>query len=460
MKCLSIYSENILLLLFILIPSSFLLPSTWLSSLLMIVLMYIFYVNKSLSLDIALLLFTFVLVLLNWTYIGIGQVFYGWENLKLGVLPRVVGLIVIFVFFLKCTKKFLKVDILLYLFLVIVIFSFLKSSDKGIAIQYLANVYIPLLFSLHIYIFTLSKNNFYINVNKFRIFPVHFVLITLILIDIFFILLDMVSFIDLYSFYMEVGRILRGEGTVGNFRTIIFGMQINRIPGIFADPIVAGYALTGIFFFFFFTIKNLYLKIILLTLVFILIFMTFSKAAYIMLTIGLLGLFIYKIKMSLNKKIILIIWMYVITLIFAILRALQGEVGDSSAIHVLGLVLPFSQPFGINYFIGNDLGSGGNMGGWLEQGAESFIGLLMYNTGLIGVLLIVFIFLRLTITAIKRKDLIGEFFIAVLLPVFWVSFLQENSFNLSYTVPRLILYTLIMLYFYSFVINKQRNKYK
>ncbi|WP_294933213.1 hypothetical protein, partial [Sulfurimonas sp.] len=121
------------------------------------------------------------------------------------------------------------------------------------------------------------------------------------------------------------------------------------------------------------------------------------------------------------------------------------------------IVLPFSQSFGINYFIGNDLGSGGNMGGWVEQGAESFIGLLMYNTGLIGVLIVVFLFLKLTIIAIKRKDLIGKFFITVLLPVFWASFLQENSFNLSYTVPRLILYTLIILYFYSFIINKQRN---
>jgi hypothetical protein len=455
---LSIYSKNILLLFFTLITISFLLPSVWLSSLLMVVLVYIFYVYKSLSFDIGLLLFTLVLVLFNWTYLGVGQNLYEWHDLKLGVLVRVLGLGIVFIFYLKYTKRFLKIDILLYILFAIVIFSFLKSSDKTIAIQYLANVYIPLLFSLHIYTFTLSKNNFRNDINKFKMLPVNFILTSLILADFFFILLDIMSFIDLKSFYMEVGKVLRGEGTIGNFRTIIFGIKTIRIPGIFADPIVAGYALSAIFFFFFFSIRNLYLKIILLTIVSILIFITFSKGAYLMLTIGLLSLFIYKTKMSLNKKNVLIIGMYIITLTFTILRALQDGVTDSSAIHVLGLVLPFSQSFGINYFIGNDLGSGGNMGGWVEQGAESFIGLLMYNTGLIGVLIVIFIFFKLTIIALERKDLIGKFFIAVPLPVFGASFLQENSFNLSYTIPRIILFTFIILYFYRLSTNLQRNR--
>ncbi|MBE0515260.1 hypothetical protein [Sulfurimonas sp.] len=338
MERLSLHSKNIVLLFFTLIPISFLLPSVWLSSLLMLVLVYVFYINKSLSFDIGLLLFTLVLVLFNWTYVGIGQNLYDWEDLKLGVLARVLGLVIVFIFFLKYTRKFLKIDYLLYILFAIVIFSFSKSSDKTTAIQYLANVYIPLLFSLHVYIFTLSKNNFKTDVNKFKILPVNFILIALILTNIFFILLDIVSFIDLQSFYMEVGRVLRGEGTAGNFRTTIFDIKTSRIPGLFADPIVAGYALSAIFFFFFFSIRNLYLKTILLTIVSILIFITFSKAAYLMLTIGLLGLFIYKIKMSLNKKIVLIIGMYAITLTFTILRALQDGVTDSSAIHVLGLV--------------------------------------------------------------------------------------------------------------------------
>ena len=453
---LSIHSKNILILFFTLIPISFLLPSAWLSSLLMVVLVYIFYVNKSLSFDIGLLLFTLVLVLFNWTYIGVGQNLYDWEDLKLGVLARVLGLVIVFIFFLKYTRQFLKIDILLYILFAIVIFSFLKSSDKTIAIQYLTNVYIPLLFSLHLYIFVLSKNNFRTDVNKFKIFPVNLILISLILINVFFIILDILSFIDLEAFYMEVGKVLRGEGSAGNFRTTIFDIQTSRIPGLFADPIVAGYALSTLFFFFFFSIRNL--KIILLTIILILIIMTFSKAAYLMLTVGVLGLLIYKLKLSVNKKIVLIVGMYGLTLTFAILRALQDGVTDSSAIHVLGLVLPFSQSFGMNYIFGNNLGSGGNMGGWVEQGAESFIGLLMYNTGLIGVLVVVFIFFKLTIIAIKRKDLIGKFFITVLLPTFWASFLQENSFNLSYVVPRIILFTFIILYFYSLSTNLQRNQ--
>jgi hypothetical protein len=436
------YFTSLILIIFLFLPTSFMLP--------LFVILFFSYslLSKKISYQVISLVIALVVTILNWSYMGLGMILWEWDNLLISTTVRLFSMlyIIAFVYINIFDKIKINISILILIFLTSI--SFLKSSDLFTGLKYLLNVYFPLIIS---FIFLLNLSNIKINPLLYKYNKLFFNIICLIIfVNIYFIILHIFSFINLNEFYFIVGNELRG-GSEGNFRTIIFNMQIERFSGIFADPILAGYFFVSIFFYFLLFVKNQYLKFFLLLIIASLIALTISKASYLMLLLGFISYIIYKTKLRKSFKIFTIIILYGFTLLFAILRALKDGITDSSAIHVLGLTLPFANSLGLNYIFGHDLGSGGNMGGWVQQGAESFVGLLMYNTGLIGVFIYIYLIFHTVKYTVSVKSIVNFYVLIVWLPVMWASFLQENSFNMSFTIPRLILLIFIIVFSHKYI---------
>ncbi|KZN68469.1 hypothetical protein [Pseudoalteromonas luteoviolacea] len=335
------------------------------------------------------------------------------------------------------------------IFVLLLLLSFLKGLlvSPFVSVAYLGNVYIPILLQFFL-IASVAKLSLQNKTRDYHSTKGFTSLVCIILIvSSAFLLFDLLGVLQLREVFLSVGEALGRGGSEGNTRTHLFGVLFQRFPGLFADPILAAYTLFLFFTYAFCFVANPYIKAFMLCFSFMLGLVTLSKAFFFLLVCFFSFYFVCKLKLRVKLKfsVALIVLFFSVALI--VIRALFTVVTDSSAVHVQGLVLPFISPTsGVAFLIGNDLGSGGNMGGWTLQGAESFVGLLMYNTGLIGVLLFFGAFFQIMYALLKSKKRSNYFLFCFFMSVISASFLQENSFNLGFSVVRIALLLFMVLY--------------
>lgn len=223
----------------------------------------------------------------------------------------------------------------------------------------------------------------------------------------------------------------------GSWSSRIGEMRFTRIPGTFADPIQWGYFLMFATILSFYYFRTIFLSFVL---IFLLLFSGAKGAMLFLISASLLYL-VYK-KMEIFFKPAFIIWASVI--LFAVsyfntsgLIHMEGLIGGTKSI----LVAPIHE-----MLMGYGLGSGGNMLSianpdsfskdlWLETGAESGFGTLIYQTGIIGVLLIFLIIRELFLTIFESKNLslnLKKYLISILLVYYTIFFIQENLLNVSF----------------------------
>lgn len=402
--------------------------------------------NRSIFFDFSTLAAGIIFVLLNWFYLSLGSIQWGWEDATLLVATRVLLLFFCFLISFRYFKIHKKIDVTLLSSFLLTLFSFSRSSDFYTALKYLANVYIPYL-SLFYIIFSISPTG---NINKQKSKIVKGIaknfLFTILIFDLLFISIEELGIFDSATFFSMAGNILRADGGwEGNFRTMLFGIEQQREPGLFGDPIVASYFLTSALMCIAILQKG-FIKWAYIFLSLFLLALAKSKSSLILIALGALGLLIYKLKAPKSIKIFISVILYISALALTLVKASSSSSIDSSYIHYQGLIAPFLRPLDFNYLLGNDLGSGGNMGGGSDQGAESFVGLLMYNLGIAGVLLYLALFLRVIILAYSNNTPAKSIFlVSIIIPVMLASFLQENPYNLSYAAPRIALLLIILI---------------
>jgi len=337
----------------------------------------------------------------------------------------------------------------LLVFLAILALSLLKGmlTSPFVSVAYLVNVYFPLLLQFLIVAWVSNyiaskglSGSRYIGSPTFKLL----IFVVLFFSTVFFVLQSIFDF-SLNDIFLDIGQLLGRGGAEGNTRTVLFGMRLERFPGLFADPILAAYSLFLFFAYIWFFVRHIAAKVIGLVCCVVLAVATFSKAFFFLLACFIAVNVCLRLKASDGVKFALSLFATGCAVLIISLRALMAGITDSSAIHVQGLILPFvSAESVVSFFIGHDLGTGGNMGGWVTQGAESFIGLVMYNTGLIGLLCLALFCLSVLRSAVKTRTNAGYFLFSVSLSILSASFLQENSFNLSFSVLRVCCYTLIL----------------
>lgn len=222
-----------------------------------------------------------------------------------------------------------------------------------------------------------------------------------------------------------------------SWRSRIGEIRFNRIPGTFADPIQWGY------FLMFATILSFhYFRTFILALFLILLLiLSGAKGAMLFLISVSFLYFVYK-NMELSFKPIFIIWS--LSILFAAsyfntsgLVHMEGLIGGTTSI----LTAPIN-----NFLCGYGLGSGGNMlslanpdnfsrESWLTTGSESGFGTLIYQTGILGVLLMLFIIWELFNSILKSEKIslnLKKLLISILLVYYIIFLIQENLLNISF----------------------------
>tara|TARA_B110000196_G_C21152258_1_gene670560 strand:+ start:3248 stop:4582 length:1335 start_codon:yes stop_codon:yes gene_type:complete len=241
-----------------------------------------------------------------------------------------------------------------------------------------------------------------------------------------------------YSNLIELKGLEPYKGVPLNWYTQFGGGFIMRFTHFFEDPILLGYLLAFISVYFF--VRG---KLLMSVFFCALIILTLTKGAMLWLILTT-GFFTLK-KFGINNRLVLMS-SYILFLILMSLISFKTSLG----VHIEGLVSPFvnsSQYTLIEILFGHGIGSGGNLlkaylgGGmehtaWLESGAESGLGTLMYQTGLLG-LSTFFIIVYKILGVLKSHISVGLY-----LGYVFNFLLQENLINFSY----ISLLTLIILY--------------
>lgn len=382
--------------------------------------------------------FMLIISTLNWFYISISNKLNYNINSFQAVLPKalVIPILIYLIYKIIDFKKNKNLKFIIFLFSILLIVSFYKSIDKNVALNYILNTFIPFLTIVFFSIFT-YKNNIFLNLglNKIIESTIYF----LIILNSFFILLEVFNFFQSIEFFEYPGQLLRNkrDAWYGNYiTTFIDGSRIPRFPGIFSDPILSGYFWNSVFGYFFIVKKSKITQYI--SVLFIVI--TFSKGAYLLMFLTLTFNIILKIKIKSKTRFYLTSLYFVFSIFLLIFLSIRENNLDSSVIHVQGLYLPFTKQINLNYFIGESIGESGNMGGWVNEGAESFIGLVKNSIGLFGFLIVLyFIYKILSINIKNSNNYISKYIIIIIIPTFIVSFLQENSFNIPYVFIKVML---------------------
>ncbi|PAA22399.1 hypothetical protein [Pseudomonas fragi] len=389
----------------------------------------------------------------QWTWSAI-SVSTGISNLEPAHVKTIAGSIFLAITLTKYLSKPTKFQILCIagIFLLL-IKSTLLSSNKMIAIKYLINMYIPMIITIVI------MGNITFIKNREKISSKMETYITLVLtVSLIGALMHIASGYDtlisltssLADNRQDTDIILKEvDGVFKSFTagaaTQIAGIPVIRNPGLIIDSILAGYTLA------FTTVYIIYFvnkhKIILLTASCFLLFITFSKGAWI---IPIITIFIAETnkffwKKSAKFRLITNILLISTISLATIVSASRGS-GDSSFIHFMGL----SQVFVFHTSVaGNDLGSGGNYAESeftekLKTGAESTIGVMYYHIGAAGLALFLALNASILMSLLKKKDRRYSILIGMLAAQLILCFLQENTYNLAYSFPRILIFIAIM----------------
>lgn len=213
--------------------------------------------------------------------------------------------------------------------------------------------------------------------------------------------------------------------------TTFLGLDLfRRFNGTLADPIIFGYISATILLILTYSKDK---KILIFPIVLFFLLSSLSKGSYalyiLVIVLNIIGFkFFYK-----N------IFYWLLFVLICVVSLAFGSLGQGSSadVHFLGLILPFLNLLDysiIEILIGHGFTSGGNLAkgigiinelNWLQTGAESGIGTIFYQTGLLGLLFIITIFYRqIEISKLFAKNLITVYFILM--------FTQENLINMNY----------------------------
>ena len=199
-----------------------------------------------------------------------------------------------------------------------------------------------------------------------------------------------------------------------DFYSPIGPKSYRRMASLFATPITLAYFLS--FSFLLLLSRARRGRLLWLTIIasnFVALVLTFSKGGYLIAGIGFLVFAIVKFKRVTR------FWPLLVILFCAGVVAVQGgywlwgDKGTTLSLHLQGLYAPIKSARGGALLVGHFLGSGGTISARLgadipfdvRRGAESGIGSLFYQTGLVGVLLylsIVILVLRGLFFAYRR----------------------------------------------------------
>lgn len=328
-------------------------------------------------------------------------------------------------------------------------FSFISSSSVFLPkVTYLINTFVPLFFTYIGVLFLLDTSKGFINQTiVFKALA-------------FFILVSLIYFIGLDLFYDVVrpdliSAMRSKDGTPieygtypGSWGSMIAGVRFNRFVGSFPDPILFGYfvALMAVFLF----SKKSYL----LSAFFVLMILLSGAKGALLLFINslfLVAVFKYFKRFRGLAVIGLVAFQVFVAMLFQ----------SSASIHLEGLLGAINSVLSGSlreFLFGYGIGGGGNLArfsedafghGWLESGSESGVGVLLYQLGIVGGLVYIYIIYLVDSKLIKlyqsSKDTSYLYALAAILAVFINSFMQENCINAS--ILSMLLLTVIFIVF-------------
>jgi len=352
---------------------------------------------------------------------------------------------------IKLSKSFLA------FFIVLVIASLTPVEYFQVKFIYLLNSFLPMFFILFILTHLLLLNK-KINIQN-KIVPylnASFYLVALWAISGY--LYGIVLYFDNWEVF-DIATLysLKGyepiEGLPRSWWIPINDIMVFRFPSTFENPITASY------FAAFFAMISVSLRQYLLGIIFfIFTLVSISKGAILFLFLAIIIIISSRISLILR---ILLLRIFNSPLILAILltsyitlQIFVSEIVKSSAsIHILGLTLPFiniEQYSIFELFFGYGIGSGGNFfksavetsldnSVWLKSGAESGIGTIFYQLGILGLTLITWINYKIIflLRTIEARFIFFFYFTSM--------FLQENLINFNLLI--LVFFTVIVIEF-------------
>ncbi|NQT95287.1 MAG: hypothetical protein HQ572_02445 [Candidatus Omnitrophica bacterium] len=225
------------------------------------------------------------------------------------------------------------------------------------------------------------------------------------------------------------------------FMTDFFGVWTRRLASTFAEPVNAAY------FFAFTTIAALVARnIFMMVVAGATLFLTLGKGGMLVASVTLVVMIaaytLFRKRMDIKRAVILL------PLFVTFINFYVGKFRGSAAAHMQGLS---SLPINLfNYPLGRGLGTGGNWGSIFEvsiiekritmTGAESMVGTIGHQMGIIGMLLYILFFIFMVRYLLKSYRLFlnrGDkylaknnlFAAAIMLGIFMVSLFQENTFG-------------------------------
>lgn len=227
------------------------------------------------------------------------------------------------------------------------------------------------------------------------------------------------------------------DGLPRNWWTWLGGERFLRMTGSAEDPIFYGYLLAFVGF-----LLLVRRRWVLALAVMLVLLSTWVKGALLLWVLAAV-LWLWLARLRYHGAALVV----PIMLVLLVPYLLASKLGDTSAsVHLQGLLLPFSQiPHNstVENLFGHGIGSSGNLykahlGGelsyseWVGGGAESGFGLVLYQTGLVGLGGLLWL---IVVCVSLMRDPAAQ----ALWAVYWVNAtLQENLINLNFLVLLLV----------------------
>lgn len=325
----------------------------------------------------------------------------------------------------------------LFLIFLLFIISMLSTQVTFGALGYFVNTYIPffsVLVLCHLIMFYTDRGN---NLQNLRFTGAYKFIYISIFILAMSSLITLAQFEDLILAALET---VKGKSAGGALRSEFAGIQLARFAGIMADPIVASYNLILLLTISFLSRSPLF--ILITSIIVILLSLKIGSKSALMMLVVSLGF--YSIVGFIHKAVLRKILFYNLIggwLLFVILLG-DDKMFGSLSLHRLGLILPFIDFNGLQYFIGEGLHVGGNLNKTgFNTGQESFWGLIKFQVGLIFFVTVIYYYYSFSIKLLDtvRFDYhASAFFFAAIITPFLASSVQENSYNISHTSFRLL----------------------
>jgi len=402
----------------------------------------IVYYNKNILLIFFASLINLLFLTINYPLLGLfisNELYINSENLKFITGLRTIFFTSILTFVLFWNIKFRPISVLLLITLIFIVNNLiLLDAPFKAQVIYLLNSILPfLLLPITIILLINKKNIIYIDKKILLLFLFSILIFGLLYwlsIDISYDIFrpDLVS-----SIRSRDGLALNYGEFPGSWGSRIDDFKYTRIPGTFADPIQWGYFLLFFTILAIFYFKSYSLLLILL----FTIIMAGSKGAIM----TLLGFFIFYL--ILKKKKILFVPIMLFWIMFILLISFLSD--TSGKIHLLGLfggITSILNASSFNLLFGFGIGSGGNMlsvanpnsfdrSSWVLTGAESGFGTYIYQTGILGLTLLLYL-LKNMYSAILNSNKLNrnnKYTIVSILTSYYITFLmQENLLNTSF----------------------------